>query len=38
MGHVTVVAASQHELDQAISVTKVHGRVVPLTVEGGTNE
>ncbi|MCC7503530.1 MAG: 5-(carboxyamino)imidazole ribonucleotide synthase [Flavobacteriales bacterium] len=31
MGHVTVLAKDQHALDQAIAVTKVHGRVVPLT-------
>ncbi|MCC6937184.1 MAG: 5-(carboxyamino)imidazole ribonucleotide synthase [Flavobacteriales bacterium] len=30
MGHVTVVAASDAELDQAIAVTKVHCRVVPV--------
>jgi 5-(carboxyamino)imidazole ribonucleotide synthase len=29
MGHVTVVAKSDEELDQAIAVTKVHCRVVP---------
>lgn len=38
MGHVTVVTGSQHELDQAIAVTKVHGRVVPVTTNGTTNE
>lgn len=31
MGHVTVVASTDAELDQAIAVTKVHCRVVPLT-------
>ncbi|MDQ3101940.1 MAG: hypothetical protein M3R08_11180 [Bacteroidota bacterium] len=31
MGHITVTAQHQHELDQAIAVTKVHGRVVPST-------
>ncbi|MBL8003264.1 MAG: 5-(carboxyamino)imidazole ribonucleotide synthase [Flavobacteriales bacterium] len=31
MGHVTVVASTQAEVDQALAVTKVHGRVVPLT-------
>ena len=30
MGHVTVLAKDQIALDQAIAVTKVHGRVVPL--------
>ncbi len=29
MGHVTVVANDDTELDQAIAVTKVHGKVVP---------
>lgn len=31
MGHVTVVAKSDAELDQAIAVTKVHCKVVPAT-------
>jgi 5-(carboxyamino)imidazole ribonucleotide synthase len=29
MGHVSVVASSDQELDQAIAVTKVHCRVIP---------
>ena len=33
MGHVTVLANDQSSLDQAIAVTKVHGRVVPLTAD-----
>lgn len=32
MGHVTVVANSDNELDQAIAVTKVHCKVVPSLV------
>ncbi|WKZ67906.1 MAG: 5-(carboxyamino)imidazole ribonucleotide synthase [Flavobacteriales bacterium] len=31
MGHVTAIAADDSGLDQAIAVTKVHGRVVPRT-------
>lgn len=31
MGHVTVVAGTDAELDQAIAVTKVHCRIVPQT-------
>lgn len=33
MGHVTVLAKDQNALDQAIAVTKVHGRVVPLVAD-----
>jgi 5-(carboxyamino)imidazole ribonucleotide synthase len=29
MGHITVTAGKDQELDQAIAVTKVHCRVVP---------
>jgi hypothetical protein len=29
MGHVTVIAESDTELDQAIAVTRVHCKVVP---------
>jgi len=29
MGHVTLMAGSQHELDHAIAVTRRQGKVVP---------
>lgn len=36
MGHVTVTARTQDELDQAIAVTKVHCRVVPTSTRTTT--
>lgn len=37
MGHVTVVAQTDAELDQAIAVTKVHCKVVPALERAATN-
>jgi 5-(carboxyamino)imidazole ribonucleotide synthase len=38
MGHVTVLADDQSALDQAIAVSKVHGRVVPARTTSERNE
>jgi len=37
MGHVTVVAATDADLDQAISVTKVHCKVIPALERAATD-
>ena len=36
MGHVSVVTTSDHALDQAIAVVKVHGRVIPVTTSNAS--
>ncbi len=38
MGHVTVLADNQAALDQAIAVTRVHGRVVPRNATAASTE